>query len=80
MSAHFSTRPTSYNPHLAMTAARVVAVTVDGIGGIVDRLVEWQDRRRQRRELLALDEHLLKDIGVSRVEAEFEGYKPFWRA
>lgn len=80
MSAHFSTRPHGYNPQVAMTAARVVAVTIEGVGDLVDHLVEWQDRRRQRRELLSLDDHLLKDIGVTRVEAEVEGYKPFWRA
>jgi len=80
MSAHFSTRPTSYNPHNAMTAARLVAVIGGGIGGVLDRVLGWQERHRQRRELLSLDDHLLKDIGITRVEAENEGYKPFWRA
>ena len=40
----------------------------------------WRDRARQRRELMELDGRLLKDIGVSRAEAEFEARKPFWRA
>lgn len=38
----------------------------------------WSERRRQRRALLALDDHLLRDIGVSRADAEHEGHKPFW--
>ncbi len=40
----------------------------------------WRDRARQRRALLALDDRLLSDIGVSRAEADVEGEKPFWRA
>ncbi|HCB13036.1 MAG TPA: DUF1127 domain-containing protein [Gammaproteobacteria bacterium] len=33
----------------------------------------------QRRDLLALDDAMLKDIGISRVDALQEGNKPFWR-
>ncbi|MEK0085625.1 DUF1127 domain-containing protein [Benzoatithermus flavus] len=40
----------------------------------------WIERYRQRRALLELSDHVLKDIGISRVEAEREGRKPFWRA
>ena len=36
-------------------------------------------RQLQRRTLLELDDHLLKDIAVSRGEAIAEGRKPFWR-
>ena len=34
---------------------------------------------RQRRALLRLDDALLKDLGLSRVDALREGAKPFWR-
>lgn len=34
---------------------------------------------RQRRDLLALDDAMLKDIGISRTDALQEGNKPFWR-
>jgi uncharacterized protein YjiS (DUF1127 family) len=40
----------------------------------------WIERYRQRRALLELSDHMLKDIGISRVEAWREGRKPFWRA
>lgn len=50
-----------------------------GIGYLLDEAVAWSERRSQRRELLALPEHLLRDIGISRVEAEREGDKPCWR-
>ncbi|HRX63048.1 MAG TPA: DUF1127 domain-containing protein [Candidatus Competibacter sp.] len=35
---------------------------------------------RQRRALLALDEAMLKDMGISRADAFREGDKPFWRS
>ena len=41
----------------------------------------WIARRRTRIALsdIAHDDHLLKDIGVSREEALREADKPFWR-
>jgi uncharacterized protein YjiS (DUF1127 family) len=42
----------------------------------------WIERRRQRQrlgELADLNDHLLRDIGVSRDEASNEAAKPFWR-
>jgi uncharacterized protein YjiS (DUF1127 family) len=35
-------------------------------------------RRRTRRLLAELDDRMLRDIGVSRDEAEYESNKPFW--
>ena len=46
----------------------------------VERMVSWHERAQQRRHLAGLDERLLKDIGVSRADVEFELRKPFWRA
>ena len=40
----------------------------------------WQERAAQRAHLAALGDHMLKDIGISRVEADQEAAKPFWRA
>lgn len=48
-------------------------------GRTLSLIAFWLDRRRQRRDLAWLDEHLLQDIGVSRGEAEHEIAKPFWR-
>ncbi len=43
------------------------------------RLELWAERRRQRRELLRLPDHVLKDIGISRAEVLNEAEKPFWK-
>lgn len=39
----------------------------------------WRQRARTRRQLAALDDHQLSDIGVSRSERMNELSKPFWR-
>ncbi len=40
----------------------------------------WHERTRQRRALARLDDHLLRDIGLSRAAVVRESRKPFWRA
>ena len=42
-------------------------------------LREWRRRRNGRLELARLDERMLRDIGLTRCDAEFEINKPFWR-
>ncbi len=39
----------------------------------------WYQRARQRRRLAQLDEHLLRDIGITPEQARREARKPFWR-
>jgi uncharacterized protein YjiS (DUF1127 family) len=48
-------------------------------GGLMAQFQLWLERRRERRTLLGLNDHLLKDIGVSRADAWQESQKPFWR-
>ncbi len=45
----------------------------------VARLREWRRRARERGQLARLDERMLRDIGLSRAEAEYIINKPFWR-
>ncbi|TMI98902.1 MAG: DUF1127 domain-containing protein [Alphaproteobacteria bacterium] len=42
-------------------------------------LSAWIERRRQRNALAGLDDHQLRDIGITRIEAARECGKPFWR-
>ena len=46
----------------------------------VDLLLTWSERVRERRELMQFDDHLLRDIGITRAAAIAEAAKPFWRA
>ena len=39
----------------------------------------WVLRRRQRRSLAELDDHMLRDIGLDRYQALREAAKPFWK-
>ena len=47
--------------------------------GVRATLREWRQRRNGRLELARLDERMLHDIGLTRVGAEYEINKPFWR-
>lgn len=55
-----------------------------GFGSRLARILElmacWDERYRQRRDLMAMPDHLLKDIGVTREEVYREARKPFWQA
>lgn len=55
-------------PALAEVAL-VVAVTV----------TKWRMNRNTRRALGDLPDHLYRDIGVTKTQAEIEAEKPFWR-
>lgn len=46
----------------------------------VGTLYAWRERARQRRCLMTLGPRELRDIGISRADAEMEARKPFWRA
>jgi len=42
-------------------------------------LARWIERTRQRKALAGLDDHQLRDIGITRLDAARECEKPFWR-
>ncbi len=57
-------------------AERLIA----GAVAFFNLLIEWQARENQRRHLMTLDDRLLRDVGISRADAEREFAKPFWQA
>jgi uncharacterized protein YjiS (DUF1127 family) len=66
------------SPHWRMAAQ--LGHGPQGLAAIgVARLLHWHELARQRRALLALSDDMLKDIGITRVEAEREARRPFWR-
>ena len=46
---------------------------------ILKTLKFWFERAHQRRQLGKLDDRMLKDIGISRLDVIREIAKPFWR-
>lgn len=60
----------------AIVLARKVVV---GLRWVAMTIETMQFRRRARLHLQSLDDRMLKDIGVSRVDVSIESSKPFWR-
>jgi uncharacterized protein YjiS (DUF1127 family) len=50
------------------------------VHAVAATLVVWRERARQRRALAAMDDRMLRDIGISRFRVTQESGKPFWRA
>lgn len=59
------------------TPAAPAAGWLDAAASLVGR---WFDAARSRQTLDQLDDHLLKDIGLTRAEARREADKFFWQA
>jgi len=45
----------------------------------VATLRQWRRRIRERQQLAALGDLMLRDIGLTRADAEYLANKPFWR-
>jgi uncharacterized protein YjiS (DUF1127 family) len=45
---------------------------------LLSRAMLWLEVRRQRRQLQSLSDAMLRDIGLSRADAEREATRPFW--
>ncbi len=60
-----------------------IARRLNQIRSIFLRLSEttwaWRMRARARGDLARFDDHILKDIGLSRADVYRETSKPFWR-
>jgi len=69
----------------AATLHLLLPLRPDGLARFAERIVErvratfreWRLRARSRRELARLDEHQLRDIGLSPSQASFESGKSF---
>jgi uncharacterized protein YjiS (DUF1127 family) len=49
------------------------------LSAILDRLLLWQERASQRHQLMTMEDHRLRDMGLTRADLEREMRKPFWR-
>ena len=70
-----SSAPVAFPKALRAVAGTPVRVLLK----MLDAYLAWAEVSRQRRALLALSDDMLKDIGISRAQADIEGSKPFWR-
>lgn len=59
--------------------ARAAGAAARPLWKAVEGMFMGYERWRQRQALSRLDDHLLKDIGISRADVEQEITKPFWR-
>ncbi len=58
---------------------RIVLTRFDTPVRVTNVLLLWLQRARQRRSLDSLSPHLLKDVGLSRADADGEIRKAFWQ-
>lgn len=76
-------QPGGKSPPTAPSESQARLMLTRDIGPYVrtmrDRIEGWRERRCERRQLMKLDDRMLRDIGISRADAEFEYRKPFWR-
>ncbi|MDH3233584.1 MAG: DUF1127 domain-containing protein [Alphaproteobacteria bacterium] len=81
----FATRQTARRMHgragctTSHAPASVMGKVIWAVNRAVRILFVWQERSRGRFALAQLDERMLRDIGLSRVDALREASKPFWR-
>jgi len=47
---------------------------------MASKVGEWHRRLYDRRALAAMSDRSLRDIGLTRYDADWEARKPFWRA
>lgn len=48
------------------------------LAGLRTRVSRWVEISKQRRALAGMSDRQLKDIGLTRFEAEQEAARPFW--
>jgi len=74
MDANASTRTTICSSSAALSPAFAP------VERAVAMIATWRQRFADRKQLCSLDEHMLRDVGLSRGDVEFEINRPFWRA
>jgi uncharacterized protein YjiS (DUF1127 family) len=82
---HFESHPRAQVIGLARRQARTrrhndaLDALADAADWVRTGLREWRRRLRDRATLAQFDDHALRDIGLTRCEAEYLINKPFWR-
>lgn len=61
-------------------AGRFITRVSEDVAAFFDMVDQWRQRANDRQVLASMDDRSLQDIGFSRIDAEAESTKPFWRA
>ncbi|MBC8270074.1 MAG: DUF1127 domain-containing protein [Rhodospirillaceae bacterium] len=70
----------NHKQDVATNALERIAVFIETTPDrLLKTLYSWQTRISDRRHLRELDERMLVDIGLDRVDIEREAGKPFWQ-
>lgn len=64
---------------ISLTATRRLSPMTSIVVRFAALVVTWEMRRRTRRHLVHLDDHLLRDVGLTRNEAKIEARRLFWQ-
>ncbi len=71
--------PLTHDALLRLNAAHKLPVLAALAVRFANVVVSWETRRRTRLHLKDLDDHLLRDIGLTRAEARTEASRLFWQ-
>jgi uncharacterized protein YjiS (DUF1127 family) len=74
--------PTTFDGHRetgADAARTTLPSSAQAVGWVINLIVGWEERSRQRHQLSVMDDRMLRDIGLDRHRAQGEYLKPFWR-
>jgi uncharacterized protein YjiS (DUF1127 family) len=69
----------SYSIKEPVRVGSIVTAGQAALSSLAGMTAIWLNRRQGRRDLSALDDRLLADVGISREDAVREAGKPFWR-
>jgi uncharacterized protein YjiS (DUF1127 family) len=59
---------------------QVLAKASRAVDRVAALVLAWQERSADRARLAALDDRMLKDMGLTRADTAKESNKPFWIA
>ena len=69
---------------LQLTSSRTRSLGVEHwlalMTAVIATIATWREISRSRRVLATLDDHGLRDIGLSRADVRLESEKPFWKS
>lgn len=69
----------TYQNIATLTAHHPLPPVASAVFALAVTILKWEQRKQTRRALMRLDDHLLKDVGLTPHAAHLEYNKPFWQ-